>query len=107
MNRILKQIKKLLYCLFLLAVIAIATYNVNLNKKSTDMAKLTLANITTLANAESSSGESGTYIASEGTCENYQGRSCTIYTLLIQVKEITIKHLLTFGILISFNLRTK
>jgi hypothetical protein len=58
MNRILKQIKKLLYCLFFLAVIAIVAYNVSLNKKSTDMAKLTLANITTLANAEELAGES-------------------------------------------------
>jgi hypothetical protein len=53
----MKKIKNLLYCLLFLAVIMIAAYNTTLNKKSTDMAKLTLANVTTLANAESSSSE--------------------------------------------------
>jgi hypothetical protein len=60
----LKQIKKLLYCLFFLAVTAIAVINVRIATQIEKGSKLALINISTLANAENSSGcESGVVIS--------------------------------------------
>jgi hypothetical protein len=92
MKTVIFKIKILLYCLFFLAVIVIAAYNVSLNIKSTDMAKLTLANVTMLANAtgDSECNENGTSLYHYCTKAPTNGSTeCTLYKYISGAGEIT------------------